>query len=285
MKNLKTFENYSRKEVSKINEGLGTLTFVSIVYTVIRLLRVLSMDWILRRQLKATREYELEKEIKDICGYDLKIYSFDKNKNWSSVAFAIQEIFIEREFKESLTHRELIAILLHEASHAHSKDSMKMIIAHVFPILVTGMFSNWLISALGFTASILFHRFTTRELFEPAADDFAIKWGYAKDAASASAKFKPRAILKQGQKLEEKKSLLDNILYKLSRLFASHPEDYKRIQKFCGDEDPQVFLNTLIKIHDEKIESEGSIDDKINLALDRGDLEEVRRLTRERSGR
>ena len=183
------------QEFDPISMSIGIGVALGIV--ALQLSVLYTMFWSMVKQMK--RDNKLSKELNDILkdgkGWNVMIVN-DKSPN----AFCMIKpyVFITTGLMKMLTHREIIAVLLHEAQHINSKDLWVNLIGQnaVLAIVLgaagaTGgpagvylaFMAYFLLGGSGLT-TIIFNR-TLGRAAEKRADSFAVKFGYGDDMISA----------------------------------------------------------------------------------------------------
>lgn len=227
-------------EFNKTNESVVGISIVTAIILIIRLLRISA---VYRTTLfKGKRDQALEEEVKSICGSTSEIYSISKgsDKKLPIAAAAGNKIYYDIKLKEILSHRELIAIILHERSHVKSKDIIVTQILKVFPYIPVIWLSSWLLFFLApFVAGILFIKPIERQQ-ELKSDSYAKKYGYGKEMMSALIKLTEEYDLLG--KINEDKKKVDSLITKLIPFMASHPNLYKRLKNLFDKNTPEDFI-------------------------------------------
>jgi len=215
--------------------GIGA----ALALTALQITVLYTIFWAMVKQMK--RDNKLSKELNDILkdgkGWNVMIVD-DKGPN----AFCMIKpyVFITTGLMKMLTHREIIAVLLHEAQHINSKDIWVNIIGQnaVMGIVlgvagamggIVGVYAVFLAYVLlggqGLT-SIIFNR-TLGRAAEKRADSFAVKFGYADDMISALEK-----IEKWVEKAMRKREcgVICKIVDKINEAIDEHPPIKERIE-------------------------------------------------------
>ena len=235
-------------EFDNVNESVSGAAII------INILRALLIFVAYTKTLYAgTKNIDLNQEISEISGVNCPdiIEISPKKQEKTPVACATpNKIFYDKQLKKILTHRELVAVILHELSHIKNRDSVTKQVLLAFPFIPIAMLDSWfLFFLLPFVNKILIERPYSRRQ-EYGADSFASKFGYGEELLSALVKITQHYSSKQPKrevKPEIKNSLLFKLIKKLFDLLATHPSLIDRIKKvrFYSEESPEDFIKRI----------------------------------------
>ncbi len=224
------------KKYEEYNESISTLTTLTIVFRLI----VIYTSYI--TQFKGSKiDSKYTDEITKICGFKpADIYLLNSDR---LACATINKIYYSKNLEKYLSHREVISVLLHEASHINNLDSLKIQILRIFPYIPVLILDTWLAYLLLPFVSGIFIRLPYERYREYSADSYAHKFGYGEDLASALAKIEYHYSPPKKAKNKDL-SILGNILSKLIPLLSSHPKTAKRISNvYKGN--PEEFMKNI----------------------------------------
>ena len=171
--------------------------------------------------------------------WEVKEYG-DANETPNAFTYGTNSLYISSSLVKLLNEREAMAVILHEAGHTNYYHVAKSIagenifmsfLMSVLIFVTHGQFATGL--AIGFPFWWLYHatggffipNFFSR-MHEWEADDYAHKYGYAKDLATA--------LTKMGKyynaNMQKCTSLLCTIVRTTEELFSTHPDIRDRIE-------------------------------------------------------
>jgi len=187
--------------------------------------------------LTSKRDKKLTKEIQGLLKttrWKVRVLKGTKSL-YNACSLSTNSVFVTQGLVRTSTHRELIAVLLHEVSHSRTLDSLSsvavgtgsyilgffggLILAGTLPI--SGLFSYVLALTMTLVLSEIGSAAFMRQL-EYKSDSFAVKYGYGDDLISAFAK------IKKMWKVPKCTSIFCKLKEKIDSWFADHPEDKKR---------------------------------------------------------
>lgn len=193
---------------------------------------------------------ELSLELKEITGNDIKIYSSGSFKN---IAAATTDfVFYNKDLEKLFTHRELVAMLLHECSHVISRDIVKAEIKNLCASVPLFFFTgNMFLFISYFIVTIVLKKKVSRNA-ELSADSLAVKYGYENEGNSAHIKFlnkyHPSSMENEIDDVVHKQKFVVKWLLKLIDLFRTHPSLYARMKEFNTNLTPEEFVETIEKV-------------------------------------
>lgn len=192
---IKKYEEFNAQ-----NESVLTFfTIGNLIYRLYKIYQSVKIDF-------GRRDVDLINEIKKITG---KEYNINCIVEKTAGAWALTDkILYSSSLRRQLSHRELIAVILHETSHINNNDSAKKAVLSLFPTIPILLLDSWLgyfLIPIAFEAII---NSPISKYNEYRADSEAKKYGYGEELASALVKLEeyenPSSPFKQNISITKK---------------------------------------------------------------------------------
>jgi Zn-dependent protease with chaperone function len=239
----KTIDNYLNESKQPVNEAsfLAVLTAFAAFRFIICIYGFIQLYLYAVEVRKASKlDLDLSKKINKIMGRtDLEVFIIpDDTVN----AFNMngKTLYLCRGLQKILLEREILAILIHEASHGLDKDGVKQtLLTELTSIIPSAAAITTILSIVAlFPISLFFIYISLKIIYglsgnywsrrdEYKSDKTAIEKGYGEELSSAFKKM--LKIMKQPQ-VKPDQSFLGKLLDKVFTLFSTHPDIYERIE-------------------------------------------------------
>lgn len=221
------------KKYEEYNEAVTTISIISILFRLVTLYKSYTT------QFKGSKiDHKYTDEITKICGFKpADIYLLNSDQ---LACATINRIYYSKNLEKYLSHREVIAVLLHEVSHIKNFDSLKIQILGIFPYIPVLILDSWLAYLLlPFVSGVLI-KLPYQRYREYSADSFADKFGYGDELSSALAKLDYHYSPVKNNNM----NILGKILSKLSPFLVAHPKTAKRISNIYKGS-PEEFMKKI----------------------------------------
>lgn len=222
------------QEIDPITIGLGAAA----LFTAAQLVALLLQSAAFISEARHNQDNPLTKEINKILGKTKWRVLILKEKEPNAFVIGPRVIMITSGLKKILTHRELVAVMLHEAWHVKKWHVYKQVFLK-YPLLAIATTIGFAAAAatgnllMGFFIFFIMKKvvsipydLTVGRIQETRSDSYAIKMGYGKEMAGALEKLRKLY-------LKEMKSCVGvcKIINKLDQAMDEHPPLKKRIER------------------------------------------------------
>lgn len=242
-------DQYDKNNIILKEDPTLVITVSAIIFFYLFVIPIMSLVWInyvvsIFKFRRPKYNEELTKEIRSITNFNVDVYTVDiPEKN--AYHAGTKRIFITNGLMQMLTHKEIIAILLHECGHYANSDVKKNIflVNPICNILVlfamAGILSITIIN--GVPGDEIYLLFKVHDLFqfvknillnltigrraEYLADSFASECGYKSEILSALNKLE---LWVRGQVCGQSDTKFCDVKMKRLHMFDEHPEFWKR---------------------------------------------------------
>lgn len=227
-----------------LNEsGIGIVVSIGAIWFltsfIIPFLSKMWFNFLMTRMKTSIFDKNLTDEIQSLTNLPVNIYVINDTKNYDAFHAGTKSIYISKALLNDLTHREAIAVLLHETGHYVNNDSNRVTYMYMpinklilFLLFAIALASIPIAVILFFISESLFIKFLSKRSHraEFLADSFASELGYGKELISALNKFFNK--IKEDVCKESKDKQVCEIdlfdYYQTNKSYTSHPDFFER---------------------------------------------------------
>jgi len=209
--------------------------------------------------ITTNRKKLFEKKLLKITGKNYIVRELNDDNTPNAFCFGGfgKSIIYTKKLKEILNERELISVFLHEIGHITSYDIIKGMLADIgvstiFHYLIKYLFKNLIFSSISTItiSSILISHLQKAptillgKWMEYKADEYTVKYGYAKDLISSLEKIE-KWIVNEKRKVMGTPTKFEKAMDTINQIIDVHPSTENRIKKLFSKN--ELYQNLISK--------------------------------------